>query len=68
MKYIMTDCTLCDELISQGRRSLGYMTCLGCGETAANELAEQRKKQIAPAYNKGAYQYITKDDLGTIGR
>ena len=64
----MTDCTLCDEPISQGRRSLGYMTCLGCGEAAANELAEQRKKQIAPAYNKGAYQYITKDDLGTIGR
>ena len=44
------------------------MTCLGCGETAANELTEQRKKQIAPAYTKGAYQYITKDDLGTIGR
>jgi hypothetical protein len=65
----MTDCTLCDEPISQGRRSLGYMTCLGCGEAAANELTEQRKKQIAPAYNKGAYQYITKrNDLGTIGR
>jgi hypothetical protein len=40
----MTDCTLCDEPISQGRRSLGYMTCLGCGEAAANELTEQRKK------------------------
>ena len=35
----MTDCTLCDETISQGRRNLGYMTCLGCGEAAANELA-----------------------------
>jgi hypothetical protein len=44
------------------------MTCLGCGETAANELTEQRKKQIAPAYNKGAYQYITENDLETIGR
>jgi hypothetical protein len=44
------------------------MTCLGCGEAAANELAEQRKKQIAPVYNKGAYQYITENDLETIGR
>ena len=35
---------------------------------AANELAEQRKKQIAPVYNKGAYQYITENDLETIGR
>ena len=50
----MTDCPLCDELISQGRRSLGYMTCLGSGETAANALTEQSKKQIDPAYNKGA--------------
>ena len=64
----MTDCTLCDEPISQGRRSLGYVTCLGCGEAAANELTEQRKKQIAPVYNKGAYQVIPKDEVKHIGK
>jgi len=48
--------------------SLGYVTCLVCGEAAANKLAEIRKKQSAPAYNKGAYQYITINDTKTIGR
>ena len=64
----MTDCTLCDEPISQGRRSLGYMTCLDCGEAAANELTEQRKKQNAPVYNKGAYQVIPRTDVKHIGK
>jgi len=41
---------------------------LVCGEAAASDLAERRKKQCAPAYNKGAYQYITINDTKTIGR
>jgi hypothetical protein len=32
------------------------------------KLATLRKKSIAPAYNKGAYQYITLNDTKTIGR
>ena len=39
-----------------------------CGEEAAQRLAEQRKKQIAPAYNKGAYQVINPDNIVDIGK
>ena len=63
-----SNCRLCHEHIPEGRLSLGYVTCLVCGEAAANDLAESRKKQSAPAYNKGAYQYITINDIKTIGR
>ena len=68
LKMPTSKCTLCHEPIPEGRLSLGYVTCLACGEAAANELAEIRKKQSAPAYNKGAYQYITINDTKTIGR
>ena len=64
----ISKCNLCKEHIPEGRLSLGYVTCLVCGEAAANQLAETRKKQSAPAYNKGAYQYITINDIKTIGR
>ena len=37
-------------------------------QLAAQKLANQRKKHVAPAYNKGAYQYITLNDTKTIGR
>jgi hypothetical protein len=47
---------------------LGYRTCLACGDEVAQRLAEVRKKQVAPTYNKGAYQYITLEDTKTIGR
>ena len=61
-------CNLCNERIPEGRLSLGYSTCTTCGEEAAQRLAEQRKTQVAPTYNKGAYQYITLEDTKTIGR
>jgi len=68
MKSPKDYCTMCCELINNGRAQLGYSTCLDCREAMANELAEKRKKQVAPAYNKGAYQYITINDIKTIGR
>ena len=38
-------------------------------ERNAQAIAEQRKKRVAPAYNKGGYQYISDDtDLTTMGR
>ncbi len=49
----------CGNKFSDKRFALGYRTCLECGEEEAKELSEQRKEQVAPAYNKGAYQYIT---------
>ena len=64
----ISNCKICNEHIPEGRLSLGYVTCLACGEAAASDLAERRKKQCAPAYNKGAYQYITINDTKTIGR
>lgn len=61
-------CSKCRGKIPTARANLGYSTCTDCGEVAAQRLAEQRKTQIAPAYNKGAYQYITLNDTKTIGR
>ena len=60
--------SLCSTKIHNERNRLGYSTCLECGEVAAQKLADQRKKQVAPTYNKGAYQYITLNDTKTIGR
>ena len=65
---MINKCNLCDDQIPEGRRALGYVTCLPCGEEVAQRLSEQRKKQCAPTYNKGAYQYITINDTKTIGR
>ena len=64
----MSKCKLCKEDMPKGRAELGYITCLECGEMAAQILARKRRKQVAPAYNKGAYQFITINDLETIGR
>jgi len=61
-------CNECEETIHPNRYKLGYRTCLACGDEVAQRLAEMRKKQVAPAYNKGAYQYITLEDTKTIGR
>jgi hypothetical protein len=64
-------CSLCRDphcRVPEPRARLGYTTCIECGEVAAQLLAEKRKKQVAPAYNKGAYQYITLKDTKTIGR
>jgi predicted RNA-binding Zn-ribbon protein involved in translation (DUF1610 family) len=52
-------CNKCEETIHPNRYKLGYRTCLACGDEVAQRLAEVRKKQVAPSYNKGAYQYIT---------
>lgn len=38
-------CNLCNERIPEGRLSLGYVTCLVCGEAAAKKLAETRKSR-----------------------
>jgi len=61
-------CSKCRSKIPTARANLGYSTCTYCGEEAAQRLAEQRKTQVAPTYNKGAYQYITLNDTKTIGR
>ena len=57
----MTDpkCADCGSSYSPRRKALGYALCLACGQEAVQPLIERMKKQCAPAYNKGAYMYIT---------
>jgi hypothetical protein len=52
-------CIDCGSFFSPRRHALGYSTCLECGEENIRAVNEQRKKQCAPAYNKGAYMFIT---------
>ena len=54
----MAICKLCHEDYNDKRLALGFYTCLDCGDRAATEEAHRRRKCVAPAYNKGAYQYI----------
>ena len=54
-------CIVCGEEFSEKRAALGYKTCLLHGET-------EREFTIAPAYNKGAYQVISRQNVKDIGR
>jgi len=54
----MANCKFCNEEYSDKRLALGFHLCLECGDRAANREADRRRKCVAPAYNKGAYQYI----------
>ena len=40
------------------RKDLGYKTCLDCGEANARVEIARKAKCTAPAFNKGAYQYV----------
>jgi hypothetical protein len=51
-------CKVCQIEYNSARRALGYRTCLDCGSTIALREAVRRAKCTAPAYNKGAYQYV----------
>ena len=57
MKY--TICRFCGEKYSTKRFDLGYLSCLDCGQTHAEKEKNFKSKCTAPAFNKGAYQYIT---------
>lgn len=52
-------CIDCGDFFSPRRQALGYKTCLACGEVNIRPQIENMRKQCAPAYNKGTYQYIT---------
>jgi len=53
------ECIRCEEEVNPRRAALGYRTCLDCGAVDANREARKKARQVAPAFNKGAYQYIT---------
>lgn len=51
-------CIKCQVSFNPRRLELGYRTCLGCGGKAAIKEKARKAKCSAPAYNKGAYQYV----------
>lgn len=51
-------CIVCYEPFNPRRLELGYRTCLDCGGKAAVKEKARKAKCSAPAYNKGAYQYV----------
>ena len=54
-------CTVCEKEFSLASAKLGYVTCLVHAEKPKNYT-------IAPAYNKGTYQLISKKEVMHIGR
>ena len=52
-------CIKCHEHFNPRRLELGYLTCLDCGGRAALVEKARKAKCSAPAYNKGAYQYVS---------
>ena len=62
-------CIECWENYNPERKAIGYKTCLACGSANAKKEVQRKAKCIAPAYNKGAYQYVStrKAALG-VGR
>ena len=62
-------CLECGEQYNYKRFALGYETCLACGEEAAKKESHRKSKCVAPAFNKGAYQYIGSfEEAKWIGR
>ena len=62
-------CVDCWDEYSYKRKILGYNTCLECGAANAKRESEYKAKCTAPAYNKGAYQYIgSLSSAKSIGR
>lgn len=65
----MAECIECGEDYADGRRQLGYVTCLDCGDREAYQESVAKSKRTAPLFNKGGYQFITDGEiLETLGR
>jgi len=66
---IETVCVDCGEQFNPRRFELGYRTCLSCGDVRATIESRRKAKCTAPAYNKGAYQYVgTVEVAKSVGR
>ena len=62
-------CIECGEDYNPKRAELGYRTCLGCGGKIADIEVARKARCSAPAYNKGAYQYVgTVQAARSVGR
>ena len=54
----MATCIQCYSVYPDKRLSLGYKTCIVCGDKEACKEVIRKSKCIAPLFNKGGYQYI----------
>ena len=62
-------CFDCGEEFNPKRKELGYEHCLKCGDNYAKAETVRKSKCVAPAFNKGAYQYVgSVEDAKFIGR
>ncbi len=62
-------CLDCGDKFHPKRLSLGYQHCLKCGDNYAKKETDRKSKCVAPAYNKGAYQYVSsREQAKTVGR
>ena len=65
----MAICRVCKEIFPDKRYSLGYLTCINCGDKEALKEAIRKSKCTALLFNKGAYQYIGNiSDAKSLGR
>lgn len=55
----MAVCNECGEDYPDRRRQLGYRNCLECGDAHAHTV----KFTVMPAYSKGAYQVVSREDV-----
>ena len=62
-------CVECWDEYPMARKNLGYKTCLECGEANARVEIARKAKCTAPAFNKGAYQYVGSVEVArSVGR
>ena len=62
-------CIKCQEEFPFKRKRLGYDTCLKCGDVAAKKIMKHRSRCTAPAFNKGAYMYVSSRSMAKdLGR
>ena len=65
----MPYCNDCGDTFPTKRKSLGYDTCINCGDKHARKEAKRKSKCVAPLFNKGAYQFIGNiEEANHLGR
>ncbi len=57
------ECIKCGDNFNPRRFALGYYTCLECGDEEATKQIIRKSRCTAPAYNKGAYMYVTSSNM-----
>ena len=59
---------ICNQQVVCSNRTRGTMPSAGTKPVHNWRLEESKKFTIAPAYNKGGYQVISKDNIKNIGK